>query len=157
MQIQFLVRMLMMVAVMRRPPQGAALGGAGTQHCEYKLGRTAGLEGFVGKITVIETRYCKHAHHEERNRKPDGESAHAGVKGQQTGQVQRDKRDYPQNIEGSRGSVDVIRTGLGIEPPQNVCKPVLHSGHTLIALPVLLEPSYVEPWPTEQRLIKADD
>jgi hypothetical protein len=33
----------------------------------------------------------------------------------------------------------VIRTCFGIEPPQNICKQMLHSGHTLIALSLLME------------------
>jgi hypothetical protein len=115
------------------PPQGPPLSRTGAEDSKYELCRTTGLEGFVGKISVIKTRDGKHANNKKCDRKPNGKCTDTGVEGQQTREMQCDEWDYSKKIEGSGVGVDVIRTRLGIEPPQNVCKPVLHSGHTLIA------------------------
>ncbi len=62
----------MMVSVMGRPPQGATLGSAGAQNSENELGRAAGLECLVGKVSVIESRNREHPHEEKGNCEPDG-------------------------------------------------------------------------------------
>tara|TARA_B100000749_G_scaffold216547_1_gene171434 strand:+ start:1555 stop:1854 length:300 start_codon:yes stop_codon:yes gene_type:complete len=99
MKVQFIIGVLVMVSVMRCPPQGATLGSAGAQNSEDELGRATGLERFVGKVPVIESCNREHPHQEKRKRKPDGECACPRVKRQQTCQMKRYERDNPQKIE----------------------------------------------------------
>jgi hypothetical protein len=138
-KILLVIGMLMMMAVMSRPPKRSSLGRAGPENGKYELGRAAGFECLVGEVTVVKSGNREHAHQEEGDRKPHGECAGAGVNGQKAGQMECYERNNSQEIERSGGGVNVIRTCFGIEPPQNICKQMLHSGHTLIALSLLME------------------
>lgn len=59
----------MVVPMMSGPPQRPTLGCAGAQDTEEKLCNTAGLEGFVGKVAMVEAGDGKHAHGEKPNAK----------------------------------------------------------------------------------------
>ena len=124
----------MVVPMMSGPPQRPTLGCAGAQDTEEKLCNTAGLEGFVGKVAMVEAGDGKHAHGEKAECKDDSKGTGAREDDQQTGQMKCYKGNHPEKIESPRACVEVIRTRSGVEPSQNVCQPVLHSGHTLIAL-----------------------
>tara|TARA_R100001591_G_scaffold58215_1_gene68160 strand:- start:342 stop:662 length:321 start_codon:yes stop_codon:yes gene_type:complete len=92
-QVLNIIGVLMMMAVVGSPPERAALGRTGAEHREYKLGRPAGLERLVGKITMVESGNRKHPHEEESNRESDGECAYAGVKRQKASQMERNERN----------------------------------------------------------------
>jgi hypothetical protein len=61
-QIQFLIRIPVMVPVMRRPPQHALLRGGRRDKGDHKLEYPAGLERAVRKIAVVARGHEKHAH-----------------------------------------------------------------------------------------------
>jgi len=63
-QIQFLIGIPVMVAVMRRPPQHALLRGGRRDKRDYELEHAAGLERAVRKIAVVARGHEKHAHQE---------------------------------------------------------------------------------------------
>ena len=134
MQVLLIVRMLVMVPVMGGPPKRASLGRAGAKNAKKKLRNTAGLKRFMGKVSVVEASNGEHAHGEKADCKDDGKGTGASDDDQQTGQMKCYKGNHPEKIESPRACVEVIRTRSGVEPSQNVCQPVLHSGHTLIAL-----------------------
>ena len=66
MKVQFLIGMAMMMAMVRRPPEDAFLGGAHGHEGDYELKGTAGFKGAVRKIAVVSGGNEKHAHSEER-------------------------------------------------------------------------------------------
>ena len=68
-QILLIVRVLVMVPVVRGPPQGTPLSRAGPQNRKRELCRPAGFEGFVGEIAMVEARDREHPYQEERNGK----------------------------------------------------------------------------------------
>jgi hypothetical protein len=90
-----IIGMLMMMPVVSGPPQWSPLGSAGAKNGENELGRAAGLEGLVCKVTMVESSDREHAHQEECDRKTDGEGANAGIERQQTRQVKRYERNNP--------------------------------------------------------------
>ena len=65
MKVQLLIRMAMMMAMMRRPPQDALLGRAHGHEGDYELKGAAGFKGAVRKIAVVSGGNGKHAHAEE--------------------------------------------------------------------------------------------
>src|SRR5215472_5445997 len=66
MQVQLLVGIAVMVAMMRRPPEHAFLRGRHGHECDNELKRAAGLKRTVRKITVITGGNEKHAHEDDR-------------------------------------------------------------------------------------------
>jgi hypothetical protein len=100
--------MLMVVAMVRRPPQRTALRGAGTQHAKQELRRAAGFKGLVGEIPVVKSRDRKHADHEEGKGEHQGKGTNACKKGQETRQVQTNKGQHSQHVKGSGTGVQVI-------------------------------------------------
>jgi hypothetical protein len=65
-----LVRVDVVVAMMGRPPDRAALHRRGAQQAEDELTDARGLEGAVRKVAMIETGDGEHAHHVERHVTP---------------------------------------------------------------------------------------
>jgi len=65
MQIEFLVRMPVMVAVMRSPPQHALLRRGHGHERNHELKDATGLEGPVRKIAVIARRDEEHPHDQQ--------------------------------------------------------------------------------------------
>ena len=100
--------MLVMVPVVRRPPERTALRGAGAQNGKHKLRGPAGFEGFVGKVAVIEAGNREHPNQEKSKGKHHREGACAGHQNQETGQVQCNKREYPYPVKGSGRGIQVI-------------------------------------------------
>src|ERR1700722_11180648 len=84
-----LVRVHMMVSMMSRPPNGAALHGRSAQHAENELPDARGLEGTVRKIAMIEARDGEHAHQIQRNRYRQRGPAEAHPNNRQTGRMHR--------------------------------------------------------------------
>ncbi len=66
--VVFLVGMLVMMAMLLRPPQGAALDGGGADDREAKLRKARGLESAMGKIAVIKSGDGEHSDHIKRER-----------------------------------------------------------------------------------------
>src|SRR5690349_17603413 len=61
MRVLLRIRMQMMMAVFRSPPQHAFLGCALREECKYELKRPACRVGSMGKIPMIPAGYRKHA------------------------------------------------------------------------------------------------
>ena len=78
MRIGLPVRQRVVVAVMRRPPQRAALHGRRAEHREQELRRARGAEGAVGEVTMVEGRDGEHAEPEQPDGGRDGHDARAG-------------------------------------------------------------------------------
>ena len=108
MQILLVVRVLVMVPVVRGPPQGTPLSRAGPQNGKCELRRPAGFEGFVGEIAMVEARDREHPYQEKRNGKNHCESTDAGVKCQQTGKVESDEGQDSYPVKGSGVRIQVI-------------------------------------------------
>jgi len=107
-QILLVVRVLVMVPVVRGPPQGTPLSRAGPQNRKRELCRPAGFEGFVGEIAMVEARDREHPYQEKRNGKNHCESTDAGVKCQQTGKVESDEGQDSYPVKGSGVRIQVI-------------------------------------------------
>ena len=131
-KILCLVRMLVMMTMVCRPPERTPLGCAGTQNRKHKLPEAVGLEGLVGKIAMIEAGDGEHPDGKECRCKTDSKSAVSGKKYQQAGRMQQYERKNSESIECARTDVKLIRTGFRIEPSQDVRQPVMNSGHALI-------------------------
>lgn len=98
-QVFFLVGMLVVVPVMCRPPEWTALGSTGPQNGKDQLRGTAGLEGFMGKVTVIKARDGEHPKDKKAECECHRKSADSTEKGKQASQVQGDKWDDPHDVE----------------------------------------------------------
>ena len=93
--------MLMMMPVVRGPPQRTSLRGTGAQYREDELPGAVGFEGLVGEVAVIKPGYGKHAQEEETCCEHQGKGTNAGEERQQTGEVQEDKRYHTDHIKSA--------------------------------------------------------
>ena len=87
MYVVFVFRMGMVVAMMGRPPQRAALYGGRADDRKDKLRRAGGLEGSMGKIPMVKPRDGKHAQDIERYRDGHGGGAPAYPDHAETGDM----------------------------------------------------------------------
>ncbi len=114
-----LVGVLVMVAVMRGPPDGPALHGRGAEHAEQELRNARSLERLVREIAVIETGDGEHAHEIQRHAHENGHRAHAHHESEQTGRVHQDERQRAYPVDAV-GVVGVEARGPGrVEPGQH--------------------------------------
>jgi hypothetical protein len=91
--------MLVMMPVMVRPPECAALHGRAAPERQEKLADTGRAVGLVRKVAVINAGHGKHPQHIERNRRPDGESTRPHPDHAETAGVQDDERDTPHPVD----------------------------------------------------------
>ena len=97
MQIQLLVRIAVMVAVMRRPPQHALLRRRHGHEGDHKLKHAAGLKRAVRKIAVIAGRHEEHAHQQQRQTSHQVIPVKRDEKNEQRGEMNEEKRERVQN------------------------------------------------------------
>src|SRR3990167_6652979 len=119
MQIGIAIRMLVMLPMMRRPPQRPALRRRIAEHGKHKLPDAVGLERAMRKITVIERRDREHAQPEtgQTNHCRDRTPAHPYQA--DTSDMQKQKRRTTQPvppIRTRRINGPMARSGFGIEP-----------------------------------------
>src|SRR6056297_1461077 len=74
MRIAVAIGLLVVTAVVSRPPQRPALRRAGADDCEHELDGPRRLEGSMRKVAMVERGDCKHSYQiterEYRNRHP---------------------------------------------------------------------------------------
>src|SRR5580698_2367571 len=95
MLVFLIVRMFMMVSMLVTPPKRAALNGSRAQHRKEELGRAGGVEGFVRKVTMVETGDRKHSHKIEEHRRAKSRPAPTGKKNSQAAGVQQNEGQNP--------------------------------------------------------------
>ena len=72
-----LVRILVVIAMMRGPPDGPALHGRGAEHAEQELPDARGLERLVREVAVVEAGDREHADEIQRDAHDHRDRAHA--------------------------------------------------------------------------------
>ena len=100
-----------MMAMVSGPPKRTALDGRRAQDGEGQLRATAGLEGLVREVTMIEAGDREHAHEVQRNGNPYGRRAPSHPEDGQTGQVHQDERNHTQPVDLCR----IARAGLPVD------------------------------------------
>ncbi len=111
------IRVLVVVAVVRGPPQRPALHRGRAQHREGELHRPRGLEGLVGEIPVVEPGDREHARRVQPHRGPEREPRKPDPEHRQAGQVQRNEGQHAQPVD----TVGIAVAGggrAGVEPEQ---------------------------------------
>ena len=91
-RILLLVGEAVMLTVVRRPPQRAALGAGGADECQYELHGPRGREGAVREVAVEEGRDREFANQPGASGEPQGEGTPAGPDHGHTAEVKRKKR-----------------------------------------------------------------
>jgi hypothetical protein len=97
--VRTLVRMRMMMAMMRGPPDRSALHGGGAEHREDELTGARGLERAMREVAVIKTGDGEHAYRVERHGRDDSRRAHANVDHTQAGKVHSDERQHAHPVD----------------------------------------------------------
>src|SRR5437868_1194546 len=92
MQVFRCVRMLVMVPVMGCPPERTLLSRGGAQPREAELKKTGGFESSVSEVSVVATCNGKHTSAIGQNEGAKSDPAHPGIKHEEAGQVDEDKR-----------------------------------------------------------------
>jgi len=98
-QIARLVRVAVVVAMVRRPPQRAALNAARTEQPEQELHRSRGSEGLVREIAVVEAGDREHPQRVQRKRHDDGEPRYADEEHAEAGDMQADEGQYARPVD----------------------------------------------------------
>ena len=107
----------MVMPVMRRPPDRAALDGGGSKHRERELHAARGLERAVGEVAVVEARDREHAQHVQANRRGHGHGAHADPDDAEAGEVHSSEWHDPCPVHAIGALAAGIRwRGSRIEP-----------------------------------------
>jgi hypothetical protein len=111
------------IAMMRGPPDRAALHGRGADHAEQELRHARGLEGLVGEIAVVEAGDREHPQEVERHANDEGDRAHAHHEHEQAGRVHQDERQRAQPVDAVSGGMIRVeaRCAGRVEPVQNRC------------------------------------
>ncbi|MNV49884.1 hypothetical protein D3C71_1418570 [compost metagenome] len=104
------IGMTMVIAMMRGPPQRAALHAGGADQREDELHGARRLEGAVGEVAVVEGRDRKHAHRVQRGRHADRNPGHTHPDHRHAGQMHRRERDGPHPVH----ALWLVRRGHGI-------------------------------------------
>ena len=86
------VGVLVVVAVVIGPPEGAALDGGACPEREEELARAGCAVGFVREIAVVNAGDCKHTHEVEEHGGPGGEGAHTHEEDAEATEVEDDER-----------------------------------------------------------------
>jgi len=105
------------MAVMRRPPDWAALHGRGTEYGKRELRSARRLERAVGKIAMIEAGDREHAQRVQRHGGTDSDGADADPDHAQARQVHADERHDARPVDPVAGrTVARLRCRSGVEP-----------------------------------------
>jgi hypothetical protein len=99
MDVLLLIAVAVVVTMMGRPPQGAALNGGVAHDTENELPDPVGSIRFVREITVVETGYGEHANEVEGERNADGGPTPADPKHGQTTDVEKYERQDTKPID----------------------------------------------------------
>jgi len=98
--------MLMMMTVMRCPPERALLNGRTSKPRQDELKPSAGSISFVGEVAVISGCDTKHSNQVKRNAKPKRSPRHTGKDCGQTSQMNCEKRQTLNQVDAIlRGSL----------------------------------------------------
>lgn len=89
--VLLLIGVPVVMAVVRRPPQGAALDRTGAEKGKNELPKARGLEGPMGKVAMIEARNGEHPQKIQGNGHGERERAPAYPQDPETHYVHRDK------------------------------------------------------------------
>jgi len=104
------------VAVVRGPPQGAALHATGADRREYELHQARGAECAVRKIAVVEAGQGEHPDRVQRRGHADSKPRCAHPEHRQARQVQTDEGSGTQPVHAIGMRIVQGRVGAGIEP-----------------------------------------
>lgn len=93
------VRMNVVVAMVRRPPQRAALNAGSANHCEDELNGAGGTKRAVRKVAMVEAGQGEHADGVEHTGHEDRYRGDAHPEGPNAGQMHGEERDGAQPID----------------------------------------------------------
>jgi len=99
MDVLFLIRMLMMTAMVRSPPQWPLLKSGTTDPCQDELKKSTGLIGLVGEIAMKAGSDCKHTDSIQRKAQHCSLPGNACEEGQQTGYMKSKERQTLQVVD----------------------------------------------------------
>lgn len=91
MRIVFLIRMLVMFAMLRRPPQRPLLETGTTEESHHKLEPSTGLVGAMREVAVIARRQSEHPEVVEPDTKSNAQPRKGDEKGSQDPQMEQQK------------------------------------------------------------------
>lgn len=111
------IGMHVMMAMMRSPPQGAALYRCRAQQGKGELHRARGAESAMREIAVIEAGQREHPRRIQPERDPDCGRGHAHPEHAETSQVHGDEWQRAQPID------TIIKRGIGFTPPRGTVDP----------------------------------
>jgi hypothetical protein len=89
------IGVLVMMTMVVRPPESAALNASGPKQGEEKLAESRRAVAFMGEISVIDSCYRKHSDEVQRRGKFCREPTSAGPNYAQAAEVKNDERDAP--------------------------------------------------------------
>ncbi len=96
-----LVRVLVVVPMVGRPPERPALHGARAHEREHELHAAPGAEGAVREVAVVADGDAEHADRVGDGEHGEGEAAHAGQQREAAGQVQGREGQDPHEVDGT--------------------------------------------------------
>lgn len=109
----------MMVTMGGGPPERASLHGGISEGCEEELDGAGGLEGFVGKVAVVEAGDGEHPDEVEEDRGNDDGPIDPDPEAKEAAGVEEDEGEGPLPVDliGELGGVGgVLAAEVGIEP-----------------------------------------
>src|SRR5512145_1649312 len=110
----------MMMAVMARPPQRAALRAGGSEQGERELASPAGLKRTMRKIAVIPPGDGEHPDEIEDRCHPDGGPTPSHPEHPQTHEMDGDNGHATQPVDSRRAlHLHMLQARPGIDPPQD--------------------------------------
>ena len=107
--ILWFIGMLVVVAVVIRPPQGPALDAGGAEQRQEELAQPRGAVGFMGEIPVVKSGDREHPDKIERRRNGCGEPACANPNDSKAAEMKENKGQAANQVDPIRLAADDIR------------------------------------------------
>ena len=132
-RVRLLVRVLVVVPVVRRPPERAALDGRGAERAKQELHEPRGLEAPMREVAVVKPSDGEHPHEVERNRDSGGGPTPADPQDAKADGVKKNKRAAAPEVHFVRlgaGGGEVVTAVVGVEPLNDGSERCAKRGHS---------------------------
>ncbi len=114
--VRLVVRMLMVVAMMSRPPKRSALDGRGSPEREYELRWARGFESPVREVSVIKTGDGEHPDEIEHGGRDGSDPTDAHPNHPQAAKMEKRKGNDSDPIKPVRQRTPVLDSSIAVKP-----------------------------------------